>query len=257
MTDEPGTRDPKATLAPLFDKARASDEFEFCCALLRIRGVQGPGWDPLRESMTLTQQILGFIQAPVESGARRRLSLFLYCHVTEIDDLYNIVANLLRIVRGKRCTLDPFHELPGPAGQQPTGYCLSPRIDKLCMLADAVGFGEVGQLFSRFFMRPVRNAFFHSDYILTDKSFNIANGEPINLGTVIQRQVDFEWLVPRLELGINTALTILDLLLQSIGSYRENKLVKGRLGPNDTYIDILLTADERFGLTGFTSPPAT
>jgi hypothetical protein len=83
VTVELSAVDPRAILVPLFDKARKSDEFEFCCALLRIRGVQGPGWDPLRESMTLTQQLLGLIQAPVDSGVRLRLSLFLYCHVTE------------------------------------------------------------------------------------------------------------------------------------------------------------------------------
>jgi hypothetical protein len=253
MTIELGTSDPRAILEPLFDKARDTDEFEYCCALLRIRGVQGPGWDPLRESMTLTQQLLALTQAPLEPGFRLRLSLFLYCHVTEIDDLYCLVANMLRVVRGERYVLYPFQGLP--SSKYPTGYSLNARLDNLVTLAHQAGFPDVGRLFSLFFVRPVRNAFYHSDYILTGTSFNIAYGEGVNVGTLITQTVDLQWLVPRLELGINTALALLDLLIQSIGSYRENKLVKGRLGPGDSYITTQLTADEQFGLTGFQSPP--
>jgi hypothetical protein len=31
----------------LFAQAKAADEFEYACALLRVRGVEDYGWDPL------------------------------------------------------------------------------------------------------------------------------------------------------------------------------------------------------------------
>jgi hypothetical protein len=49
--------EPRAILAPLFERAKAADEFEFCCTLLRIRGMEDAYWDPLRESYQLTQQL--------------------------------------------------------------------------------------------------------------------------------------------------------------------------------------------------------
>lgn len=247
--------DPKSVLSALFEKARQADEFEYCCALLRVRGLEGPGWDPLRESMTLTQQLLSLIQAPLDQGVRLRLVLFLYCHVTEIDDLYRIVANMLCVTRGERYSIDPFPNLPKHADKSPIGYCLNPRIDKLTQLARDAGIPEVGELFSRFFIRPVRNAFYHSDYILTPTSFNIRHGEGVNFETVISREVKLEWLAPRLELGINTALALLELLAESVGSYKQDKVVRGRMAHDGSYTDIQLTTEPGYGLTGFKGPP--
>ncbi len=38
------------TLDALFNRAKAKDEFEYVCALLRIKGLESPAWDPLEES---------------------------------------------------------------------------------------------------------------------------------------------------------------------------------------------------------------
>lgn len=44
-------------LRKLFDVAKVKDEFEFCSTMLRVRGLEGPGWDP-------------FTQAPLEDSLR-------------------------------------------------------------------------------------------------------------------------------------------------------------------------------------------
>ena len=189
--------DPRTILEPLFTVAKQADEFEYCCTLLRVRGMEGPGWDPLRETMALTQQLLGLLQAPLDSTLQLRLSLFLYCHLTEVDDLYRITANLLRIRHGERYNLDPFATLSKPAmGQMPGTYPNS-QISQLVELSRVVGAPEVGELFASFYVRQVRNAFFHSDYTLTPDSFNIRRGEGISTGGSISPRVGLEWLVPR------------------------------------------------------------
>jgi len=250
------TLQPQLILNPLFEKAKTVDEFEFCCAILRIRGIEGPYRDPFRESYELTQQLLGLIQAPIDGGLQIRLILFLYCHLTENDDIYNVVANLLLITTGKRCHITPFAALPKPSKKHPPGYRRSPRIDQQITLANDCGFQEVGSLFDEFFVRPVRNAFYHSDYILSPDSFNIKRGEGVNIkNNIIESSIPLEWLVPRLELGINAALALVELLFEHISSYREDKVVRGRIAPNGSWVDVQLTTKPGYGLTGFKSPP--
>lgn len=109
--------DPLVVLKPLFVKAQATDEVEFGCSLLRIRGIEDAGWDPLVESNALIKQILSFIQAPLDERLKVWLLLFLYCHVTEMDDLYNIIGNLLRVCRGEKYNIIPFDGKLHPSGK--------------------------------------------------------------------------------------------------------------------------------------------
>src|SRR5881628_166660 len=87
----------ETVLRPLFEKAKSVDEFEFAWCLLRIRGIEAPGWNPWLESRTLIQQMAALLQAPIADDLHLRLLLFLYCHVTEMDDPYDFVFNLLRV----------------------------------------------------------------------------------------------------------------------------------------------------------------
>lgn len=82
-------------IGDLFNKAKEKDEFEFCCTLLRGRGKESAGWDSLFESYNLIKQTLSLISAPVDGLFKIRLLLLLYCHITEMNDFYSIVANLL------------------------------------------------------------------------------------------------------------------------------------------------------------------
>lgn len=242
--------DPSGVLEPLFERAKATDEFEFCCTLMRFRGVESPGWDPLIESQTLAQQVLALVQIPVESGFRMRLLLFLYCHLTEMQDLYFVPANLLRVCSGERYSAAPF-------GTASKGFRLptspSGKVAHIAKAAPSVGLSSVGQLYSEMLIREVRNAFFHSDYVLTEQTFNIRDGDGVNIERLIQQSVPYDWLLPRLELGINTALVLFDLLVQHARSYTAHKIVRGRFSSDGSYTDLELIATPEYGLTGFRS----
>lgn len=186
-------------------------------------------------------------------GLHLRLLLFLYCHLTEMDDLYNIVANLFRVTAGERYSMFP---LQIPKGRIPPGYPRNKRVDQLIALANSQGFKEVARLFEEMYLRPVRNAFFHSDYILSPDSFNIRSGEGLNIDNVITQKVPLQLLVPRLELGVNTAIAVMELLLEAIKSYNQDKIVQGRIGHNNSWMDVQLTTDSEHGLIGFKSPPS-
>ena len=106
-----------------------------------------------------------------------------------MDDLCNIVANLLRVTAGDRCSMTP---MPIPKRKIPLGYQRNKRVDQLIELAKEKGVDEVARLFEEIYVPPVRNAFFHSDYILNPDSFNIRRGEGLNIDNVISPKIPLE-----------------------------------------------------------------
>ncbi|RYZ90124.1 MAG: hypothetical protein EOP04_04875 [Proteobacteria bacterium] len=245
--------DIKEIFTKLFDDARNRDEFEFCCTLLRFRGLEDQGWDPLRESSELIQQMLASIASPIVESFRIRQILFLYCHITEMHDLYHVVANMLMVTAGHRYNLNCFSGKTAIA-QKPANYPNSKAIN-IEIWAHANGIPKLGLLFGDLVVNEVRNAFFHSDYILTPDSFNIRRGQGVKIGNVIDPKVKLEWLIPRLQLGINIGLGLISFVQSSIASYEANKTVKTRFyGDNAPFGEMELTTNPGHGLTGFRSP---
>lgn len=241
-------------LGKLFAKAKQTDEFEYCSTLLRLRGMEAAGWDPLKESLALMQQVALMSQAPLDPGLKLRLSLLLYCHATEMHDLYHIVGNMLRVCSGERYSLDCFagvNHASGNAAKYPAS-----KAARIKEWADAQGMNELGEMFSDMVVKEVRNAFFHSDYTLHDGQFHIVRGDGLMVGNMVDRRVPMKWLAPRLELGINTALVLVSLVMVSIRSYTEDKIVMGRIqGDGNEPVEVELTVQEGYGLVGFVSPP--
>lgn len=156
----------------LFQRARQQDEFEFVCTLLRFRGMEDQGWDTLEESWKLISQVLAQTEAPIQADFRLRLHLFLYCHVTEMDDLYHLTGNLLRVVLGDRYTLAPFRS--GMFGETTEAKYPPAKVVRINKWSKEAGIPEIGEVLSAALVPEVRNAFFHSDYILFDNEFRIS-----------------------------------------------------------------------------------
>lgn len=57
----------------LFNNAKDADEFEYACTLLRVRGVEDFGWDPLAESQSLFLDVATLLNAPLNDPAKLRL----------------------------------------------------------------------------------------------------------------------------------------------------------------------------------------
>lgn len=202
------TVNPPTLIRTLFERTKAADEFEFCSTLLRLRGIEDAGWDPQHESLELSHQLMSLQNAPLEQDFKLRLALFLYCHLTEMSDIYNIPANMFHIISGGRYSMIPFN-IGLQQGQNPS-TSPSGKVRKLKVLAEALNMQELGEVFEEMIVKEVRNAFYHSDYILTNESFNIRHGNGVVINGVRENRVPYGWLLPRLQLGINTALTILN-----------------------------------------------
>ena len=244
---------PTALVAELFRKAKDIDEFEYCSTLLRIRGMEDAGWDPMHESWELTQQLMALQNAPLEQGVKLRLALFLYCHLTEMSDVYGIPANMLHVLAGRRYSMSPFLHGLNQGERQPSSP--SGKARRIRALALEHDMKELGEVFETMLVKEVRNAFYHSDYILTNDSLNIRYGEGVVIDGMRSNRVPYTWLLPRVHLGINTALAVLNQTLDEIQSYKEDKLVQGRFAPDGGWLPIQLTTHPEYGLVGFKSPP--
>jgi hypothetical protein len=103
-------------------------------------------------------------------NSRIRFSLLLYSHLIELNALYDLTMNLIRVSEGKRTELEPFKK--------------SVKYPDEKMYAIAEANPQVGTIFKEFWVRQVRNAFAHSKYkiekglfIKTDEDFKISLAE--------------------------------------------------------------------------------
>lgn len=238
----------KEIMEALFCKAKETDEFEFCCALLRVRGTEDVGWDTLSESQDLIYDTLSMIEAPISQLFEKRLKLLLYCHLTEMDDMYSIIANLLWITIGERYHIDPFYyEL---FEDRKTISSPESKVDRIEELSIRAEFKEVGEIYDYFLIKQVRNAFFHSDYVLYSNEFRIVNGEPLKTNGEILHSVPFYWLQQRIEVAIMWALQLFELIIDHKSDYIGEKIVKARIGHNGAVEDVVLIGDGN-GLRGW------
>src|ERR1700680_2342173 len=241
-----------ATLRLLFDRAKSVDEFEYASTLVNLRGLEGPGWNPQRESTTLVSEMFSIQATPLHPHTRLRLLLFVYCHILEMDVTYHIVANMLRTMLGDRYSLVPFVH-------QKTGNRMRYFSDKLKVienLSKQASMPEVYAMFPSFVEPAIRNAFFHSNYTLYENEFGIVRGKGMNVGGIIPPAIPIQTEVaPRIDGALQFFQAFSMVWRGAIESYKENRVVKGRFNPDGSYCDMELTTEEGYGLTGFRSPP--
>jgi len=146
---------------PAFARARDRSEFEFLLCLLRVRGVQDAGWDPYETTLRAVPAICAAHEQVTDYEAQRHLDLWVYGHILEASEPYEILANLLAVARGDRFKLERF---PVRRGGRP----LSPetKIRILAKAAAAEGVPQIVTPLTESWDRTLRNAVFHADYSL-------------------------------------------------------------------------------------------
>jgi len=159
----------------IFRKAKQAQECEFILALLSIRGLQAPGWD-LFEGIDETFKALDQLRIKNKKNYHgiHTTYLFMYGLILESDPLYELLANLLNIAEGER------FKMPGanfPDIVHPNGKVQSvPPVDKINQLKNrAKRLGMDLSLFDDFYDKDLRNALFHSDYVLYNNEIRLPN----------------------------------------------------------------------------------
>lgn len=244
-----------ARLRGLFQTAKAEEEFEFACTLMRVRGMEDLGWDPFVESQQLVTDLMTLIGQPLVADTKVRLGLLLYSHLTEVGSIYEVLANLTRVIAGERYAIDPFFDhYPRNRKGEPQFLSTPGKVRALKEMLNAVGHPAVGEVFDWFFNASVRNAFAHADYTLHEGSFR-ARSERFELGGIESPELPLTVLADLL----NRALAFFGEFMrehdEQRGCYRTNKVVAGRIIEGSEPVPVELLADPARGLYGFRAPP--
>jgi len=252
------------TMDELFAKAKNKSEFEYVCALLRIRGFEDQGWDPLNETLELFNDMTNLIQAPLRDSTRLRICLLVYCHVTEVDAIYSIIENMLRIIEGERASTDPFWDLYKPRKKKKEisrTFNLQPLskkriVNRLIEHASKLKENEVSEIIKEMYNDDVRNSFYHSDYIIYKDEYRICNSKS-DLGGLVASTIKISDLLVTINNGIHYYQAFMAVYSKHIISYKEPKIVCGHIsGKENDPEPIELLVDSKKGVYGFKTPPS-
>jgi hypothetical protein len=179
-------------LNPLFwhdDFYRIDTFFELVCAMVRTSGMKDTGWESYYESLSFLRDFkgLGEIELPPEmfpnpAQTKTRLALISYCHLIEMNLPYELLANLLRIRIGMKYATDPFGHLRTPIKSKIDGVKtilkmkpVSPekKIKLIEEISAKAGMQNVGAALRGTFDPIIRNAVFHSDYVVHNNGIRL------------------------------------------------------------------------------------
>lgn len=129
--------------------------------------------------------LLEFISDNLEPSKKTaRIMLMLYCHITEMNELYNVIVNLLWIINGFRFYPNPldvkilktnlsiseYDSLKIKANEKSIIKPIS-KVKLIQILSEKVELQEIGKLFTYLVDNSIRNSFYHSSYIFNINKF--------------------------------------------------------------------------------------
>jgi hypothetical protein len=181
-------------LSRLFQAARQRDEFSFLFAVLGFNsGKEDAGWQPINETHALAADLLGLLNGPLHDDAKARIALFLYCHIIEANFLYHCLYNLLLTIEGQEPPrvfnfLDKYKDGIPPS--------VSAKLSEIKAKASAQKFQGINNIFDEIVRSDIRNAFFHSDYILFDGALRLKHRGPVliplsEVFQLVQKTINF------------------------------------------------------------------
>lgn len=155
----------------LFTAAKRMNELEFLFCLFRVRGFQNAGWDPYQTTLESIPPLLDCATTIQNDTAARHLHLWIYGHIVEASEPYELLANLLEVARGRHYAWNTNFPAKKSGAPQSPGE-KTRRIEKLGIAAKlpntAIPLKEVWD-------RELRNAVFHSNYVLYGSEVRILN----------------------------------------------------------------------------------
>lgn len=144
--------------------------------------------DSYYESLAFLEDLknLQLMDLPAEKFSKpertiARLALISYCHITEMNFPYELLANLLRLRIWQKYSTEPLGHLAQPIYKKKVLKRIRPaspekKIAEIEKLSAEAGIAEVGEALRRIYDPVVRNAFYHSDYALHDDGMRLLSG---------------------------------------------------------------------------------
>lgn len=165
------------SLSELFWAAFRAAPFEVLCAVLRVSGMQDADWDPFEESKEAFEDFNGLLRLDEEKLSKAghwRIGLLMYCQAVEMTAPQEFLVNLLRILCGEKHHIKPFGSL-GRINKKKAFSWFPPsapvKYRELKRLAEKAKQPFLCEYINQFFNEDIRNAFSHSDYVLSGNYF--------------------------------------------------------------------------------------
>ena len=110
----------------------------------------------------------------LSSAGHWRIGLLMYCQAVEMTAPQELLANLLRVLNGEKYHMKPFGSL-GRTNKKKTFSWVPPsapiKYRELKRLAEKSNQSFLSDYINQFFNEDIRNAFSHSDYVLSGEYF--------------------------------------------------------------------------------------
>jgi tetratricopeptide (TPR) repeat protein len=232
-------------LKRLFDNAKNIDEFEFVNVLISFNGMGDQrALTHLYESRAYIADMKARYQAAETLHSKARLGLHIYCHIFEMDELYNILGNLLRIAVSQQ-----LRYLPELYSGRDEYFTPTEKFHKLTDLAEQGRFERFVAGVESLYLNEVRNVFVHSAYSLIEDDFCLVRGNGIPIGDAKHQTVSIaQFLLPLIDRAIDFIDHFFKLIDDSKMVYRTNKIVKARMPEPQS---VVILGDPETGLIGF------
>lgn len=215
----------------LFKIARRMSEMDFVGALDgESRGAQDAGWSTTLTAEQVFQELSYFMKEHSEySTADLRILLLLYSQLAEAGGVYETLKNMLGVVEQTPFLLWPFKDLVKV--KKSSGRVIGPNANAtfrdLSDHAHRIGMVELAYCFENAFRDDIRNAMYHSDYILWDDGLRLRrrNGGPVQL-------LSYEDTFDAVGIGVAFFQTLRELKINSLRSYHPEREIVGRFSAN-------------------------
>ncbi len=171
-------------LSKLSNNAFQKNSFSTICSFLRVGGLQDANWDPFEESQKAAEDYNWLLKKSKNCPSKKgqwRIGLLIYCQAIEMTAPHELLANILRMVIGEKYHINPFRHLRRVRKKLSLNYIPSSAKSKfnyLKELATKSNENKLIEYINSFYDDKIRNSFFHSDYIMTNKYFRWTEGGP-------------------------------------------------------------------------------
>lgn len=156
-------------LDEVFAVAKSTNELEFLFSLFRVRGAQSPGWDPYQTTLESIPALVNCADTTENDTVARHLQLWIYGHILEASEPYELLANLLEVAGGRHYAWNTNFPAKNSGAPQSPGE----KIRRVEALGFAAKLPDAAIPLKEIWDRRLRNAVFHSDYVFYDSEVRI------------------------------------------------------------------------------------
>ncbi|MCA9331870.1 hypothetical protein KC968_02940 [Candidatus Saccharibacteria bacterium] len=231
-----------AIFEPLFEKAFEVSEFNLIMTMLAVRGVSDDGWNPFENTEDTFEEVYKQ-QNKFRGSLGFNINLWMYLHLIECSEHYEIIANLINTIKGKD------YLIANHKNKKFANLKVEQKIDRLKSIARGTDFENVSQPFEKTFDKRFRNAIGHGDYAIksSDRAgVTIVDDEGFPTIYELQKAND---LINR---SVALHVAIRSLLKHYRSHYKESIKIQSSPGfGGGKPIEVTLIVRKKYGVIGF------